>query len=394
MQDIRRHLCRVLFLRPYLRRMYLKIIKGKYTEAKILTDENDQYAEVQIQLICDSPAAEGSKIRVMPDFHPGKVGPIGLAMTVDDCIIPQLIGVDIGCGVTCVKLNKSKIEFQKLDRVIRENIPSGFEIRKAPNHRAQEFPYEELYCLKSINKDKSEKSLGTLGGGNHFIEVDRSSDGTLYMTVHSGSRHTGEEAAEYYTKIAAAGLKEKGIDIPYYQRWLTGKSAQEYIHDVQLLERYAVLNREIIIAEILKGMKLKSVEQFSVPHNYIDSAGVLHKGSISACAGEKVVIPVNMRDGVILGTGKGNEEWNCSAPHGSGRIIKRSDVKNMHTVSEFKKAMNGIYSSCLAADTLDESPFAYRSISDIAERIKDTVDIDDILTPIYSYKAGSGKKVR
>ena len=262
------------------------------------------------------------------------------------------------------------------------------------HHRADEFQFEKLYCLKNINRDKAEKSLGTLGGGNHFIEIDHSADGALYLTVHSGSRHTGEEVAEYYTKRASTELKKAGLDIPYYQSWLSGESAEKYIHDVRIMQEYAELNRDVIIGEILKGMKLKAEEKFSVPHNYIDDAGILHKGSISARKGQKVIIPVNMRDGVILGTGKGNEEWNCSAPHGSGRIIKRSEVKNTHTVSEFRKAMNGIYSSCLAADTLDEAPFAYRSIDEIAARIHATVEITDILTPVYSYKAGSGKKVK
>ena len=394
MQDSHSTFVRCYFLCPYLRRMHLKTIKGKYAEARIFTDESDEYAEAQVRLICDSIAADGSSVCVMPDLHPGKVGPIGLAMTVTDKIIPQLIGVDIGCGVTCVRLNKSKVEFQKLDRIIRENIPSGFDIRKNAHHRADEFQFEKLYCLKNINRDKAEKSLGTLGGGNHFIEIDRSADGTLYLTVHSGSRHTGEEVAEHYTKRASIELKEAGLDISYYQSWLTGRSAEEYIHDVRIMQKYAELNRDIIISEILKGMKLKAEEKFSVPHNYIDDAGVLHKGSISAREGEQVIIPVNMRDGVILGMGKGNEEWNCSAPHGSGRIIKRSEVKNTHTVSEFRKAMNGIYSSCLAADTLDEAPFAYRSIDEIAARIHATVEITDILTPVYSYKAGSGKKVK
>lgn len=367
----------------------MKTVKGIYAKAKIFSDDIESYAEAQVKMICDNEIADGSTICMMPDIHPGKFAPIGLAMSIADKVIPQLLGVDIGCGMTCVKLNKSNAEFQKLDRIIRENVPSGFMIRKVPHYMSEEFSFDGLNCANNINRNKAENSLGTLGSGNHFIEIDKGDDDSLYLIVHTGSRHLGEEVAEYYTKLASNSLKGHKIEIPYYMSYLDGENKKAYIEDVQFIQRYADLNRQIIIKEILKGMKWKAIEQFSVAHNYIDDFGILHKGSISARSGEKVIIPVNMKDGVILGIGKGNVEWNYSAPHGSGRKLKRTDVKNQYTVSDFKKDMKGIYSTCVNSETLDEAPFAYRSISEIAEQIKDTVEITEILKPVYNFKAGS-----
>jgi RNA-splicing ligase RtcB len=369
----------------------MKTVKGIYAEAKIFTDDVEDYALAQIKMICDNEVAESSTICMMPDIHPGKIAPIGLSMTVADKVIPQLLGVDIGCGMTCVKLNKSNAEFQKLDRVIRENVPSGFTIRKDAHHMVQDFSYEGLHCIRHINRQKADRSLGTLGGGNHFIELDQGDDGSLYLVVHTGSRHLGEEVAEYYTKFANTSLKERGKEVPYYMSYLESDSKTSYLEDVQIIQRYAEWNRQIIVREILKGMKWKAVEQFSVPHNYLDDSGILRKGAISAKKGEPVVIPVNMRDGIILGIGKGNAEWNYSAPHGSGRKLKREDVKSQYTVSEFKKEMKGVYSSCVSADTLDEAPFAYRSITEIVGQIRDTVEVTKILKPVYNFKAGSRK---
>ena len=367
----------------------MKTVKGIYAEAMIFTDDVEEYAQAQVKMICDNQVAEGSKIRLMPDIHPGKVGPIGLSMTVTDKVIPQLLGVDIGCGMTCVKLNKNTAEFQKLDRVIRENVPSGFAVRKEPHHMADAFSYEKLRCVRHINRQKAERSLGTLGGGNHIIEVDRGEDGSMYLVVHTGSRHLGEEVAEYYAKLASTSLKEKGLEVPYYMSYLEGEQKEAYVEDVQAVQKYAEWNRQIIVREILKGMKWKASEQFSVVHNYLDAFGMLRKGAIAAEKGDRVIIPANMRDGMILGIGLGNEDWNCSAPHGSGRRLKREDVKSRYTVSDFKKEMKGIYSSCVGADTLDEAPFAYRSLAEIAERIRDTVRITETLKPVYNYKAGS-----
>lgn len=367
----------------------MKTVRGIYAEAKIFTEDVEEYAEAQVKMICGNQVAKGSKICLMPDIHPGKVGPVGLSMTVTDKVIPQLLGVDIGCGMTCVKLNKNTAEFQKLDRVIRENVPSGFAVRKEPHHMAEGFPFEKLHCARHVNRQKAEKSLGTLGGGNHFIELDRGTDGSLYLVVHTGSRHLGEEVAEHYTKLASMSLKEQGLEVPYYMSYLEGEQKEAYVEDVQTVQDYAERNRQIVVREILKGMKWKALEQFSVAHNYLDASGMLRKGAIAAGKGVRVIIPANMRDGMILGVGLGNEDWNCSAPHGSGRRLKREDVKSRYTVSDFKKEMKGIYSSCVGADTLDEAPFAYRSIAEIAERIGDTVKITENLKPVYNYKAGS-----
>lgn len=367
----------------------MKTVKGIYAEAKIFTDDVEPYAEAQVKMICDNEVASGSTICLMPDIHPGKVAPIGLSMRVTDKIIPQLLGVDIGCGMTCVKLNKGNVEFQKLDRIIRENVPSGFAVRKEPHYMAEEFSYEGLHCIRHINRNKADRSLGTLGGGNHFIELDKGNDGSLYLVAHTGSRHLGEEVAEYYTKLASDHLKAQGKEIPYYMSYLEGDDKAAYMEDVQIIQNYAEWNRQIIVREILKGMKWKAVEQFSAAHNYLDADGTLRKGSVSAHKGERVIISANMKDGVILGIGKGNAEWNESAPHGSGRRMKREDVKNQYTVSEFKKEMKGIYSNCVGAETLDEAPFAYRPITEIAEQIQDTVEVTEILKPVYNFKAGS-----
>lgn len=286
----------------------MKTVKGIFAEANIFTDDVEAYAEAQVKMICDNEAADGSIICMMPDIHPGKIAPIGLSMTVTDKVMPQLLGVDIGCGMTCVKLNKMNAEFQKLDKVIREHVPSGFAIRKEPHYMAGEFSYEELHCVRHINRRKAERSLGTLGGGNHFIELDKGADGCMYLVVHTGSRHFGEEAAEYYTRLAARCLKEQGKDVPYYLSYLEGDNKAAYLEDVRIIQSYAEWNRQIIAREILKGMKWKAAEQFSAAHNYLDGFGILRKGSVSARSGEKVIIPANMRDGVILGIGKGNAQ--------------------------------------------------------------------------------------
>lgn len=367
----------------------MKTVKGIFAEATVLTDDVEAYAEAQVKMICDNEVAKGSTICMMPDIHPGKIAPIGLSMTISDKVIPQLLGVDIGCGMTCVKLNKSNAEFQKLDKVIRENVPSGFAIRKAAHYMAEEFSLEELHCIRHINRQKAERSLGTLGGGNHFIELDRGNDGSLYLVVHTGSRHLGEEVAEYYTNLASCVLKKQGKDIPYYMSYLEGDNKEAYLEDVRIIQGYADLNRQVIVREILRGMKWKEVEQFSVPHNYLDDSGILRKGAVSARSGETVMIPINMKEGAILGVGKGNASWNYSAPHGSGRRLKREDVKHHYTVSEFKKEMKGIYSSCIGAHTLDEAPFAYRSLGEIVELIQDTLEVTDALKPVYNFKAGS-----
>ena len=372
-------------------------VTGKYSEAKIMcigeiSDGNvDSYAVSQIQMIADNEAVKDSKIRVMPDVHPGKVGPIGLTMTVKDAVIPALIGVDIGCGMSMVRVGKVRKEFQKLDAVIRDNVPVGFKIRSVEHRDAGEFDLGRLFCAKHIREDKALLSLGTLGGGNHFIEVDTDESGEGYLIIHSGSRHLGKEVAEYYMEMGHRALEDLGKEIPYELTYLTGSLLSDYLHDIEIVQEYAALNRKIMLKEICKGMKWKAKEEFGCIHNYIEQGEeiILRKGAISAKENEDVIIPINMRDGVILGKGKGNKEWNNSAPHGAGRLTSRGDTMNVHTVSEFKAAMKGIYTSCIGKETLDEAPFAYRDIEYIRKAVEDSVEITKILKPVYNYKGGN-----
>ena len=316
----------------------MEIINGTYSTAKIFTAENqetsiDQYAIQQIQALCNNVVAKSTTIRVMPDVHPGIVGTIGLTMTIKDKIMPNLVGVDIGCGMLLGQINGKKVEFQKLDTVIRENIPSGFSVRTKIHRLAEDFDLSELHCYKHIKENKALLSLGTLGGGNHFIEIDKDNDNNIYVVIHSGSRHLGKEVTEYYLSTGQKRLKEQGIEIPYELTYLDGELKEAYLHDIQIIQDFASLNREIILHELVKGMKWKLSDSYECIHNYIDSTDMLRKGAISAKENEKVIIPINMRDGIILGYGLGNSDWNYSAPHGAGRILKRSEVKSFFTVS-------------------------------------------------------------
>jgi len=366
-------------------------IIGNYAEAAVYASGMDDYAKAQIKMICDNDISLGSKVRIMPDCHPGKVGPIGLTMTVTNKVIPQLMGIDIGCGMLVAKINVRNIDFRKLDKVIRENVPAGFGVRKVPHNRADISAISGLRCFRAVNADKALKSLGTLGGGNHFIEVDKGEDG-YYIIIHTGSRHLGVDVADYYTENARRRLINMGRIVPYETAYVEGPLMDDYLYDVKITTAYASLNREIILHEILKGMKWKDEVRYESIHNYIatlpDGTDILRKGAASALAGEPVIIPINMRDGVILGTGKGNPDWNYSAPHGSGRKIKRTEVQNSYTVSAFKKDMQGIYSTSISAETLDEAPVAYRGIDEIMSVIEDTVEVKEVVKPVYNFKAG------
>ncbi|HBN56786.1 MAG TPA: RNA-splicing ligase RtcB [Lachnospiraceae bacterium] len=370
----------------------MKEINGTYTSAKIFTDSIDTYAAAQVQLICDHISARGSFIRIMPDVHPGQVGPIGLTMTFKEQLLPALLGIDIGCGMTCAVLNKKKIEYQRLDTVIREQVPCGMNIRHTPLARGADFPYEKLRCAEHINLEKAMCSVGTLGGGNHFIEIDKDTDGALYLTIHSGSRRLGKEVTEYYLHLGQKELKSRKIPAPWPLIWLDGRLLTDFLHDVFIVQEFALENRLAILETLCKYMKWKPSDVFSCPHNYVEQEEdhyLLRKGSVSARKGERILIPANMRDGILLCEGKGNPDWNFSAPHGSGRILKREDVSKRYTLSQFKSEMKGIHCSCIGKDTLDEAPFAYRDIAAIASRIEDTAVIQKILTPVYNYKAGS-----
>lgn len=369
----------------------MKTVNGVYASAKIFTDKVEEYALAQIQMLCDNEAFRESKIRIMPDVHPGKVGTIGFTVTIEDRVLPNVVGIDIGCGITLAKIKQKKAEFQKLDKVIREKIPSGYSVRQKPHRFSERSDILGLFCGDTINYQKAFRSVGTLGGGNHFIELDQDTEGYLYVAIHSGSRHLGKEVTEYYLREGQKYLKSREIQVPYELTYLEAELMEEYLHDIQIVQEFAALNREAILDELVKGMKWKAEEVYSSVHNYIDLSGkekILRKGAVSAKEGEKVVIPINMRDGIILGNGIGNEEWNRSAPHGAGRLMKREDVKSRYTVSQFKAEMKGIYCSCIGKDTLDEAPFAYRGLEEIREAVKDTVKITEILKPVYNYKAG------
>ena len=375
-------------------------IEGNVGEAIIyaVSDEKesvDEYALVQIKLLCDNEVSRESKIRVMPDVHPSKVSTVGLTMTVGERIMPCLVGIDIGCGVTIARLKKFRPEYQKIDKAIRENISTAKGVRSRIYSTAANFDFKELLAESHINKQRALQSLGTLGYGNHYFEIDIDDAGNYYVSVHSGSRHLGKEVAEYYLAEGQKKLKARGEIIPYELTYLTGELMTEYLHDLQVVQKYACLNRRIMIEEVSKIMKWKIEAVVDCVHNYVDfrtETPILRKGAISAQRDEAVIIPINMRDGVIVGKGKGNVDWNYSAPHGAGRILKRTEVKNHHTLSEFKTAMKGIYSTSITKDTLDESPFAYRGLENIVEAIADTVEIEKVLRPVYNFKAGSIEK--
>ncbi len=397
------------------------LLNGKFNSAKVFTEVIDQTAVAQITELCNQPMSEGSQIRIMPDVHAGAGCTIGTTMHITDKVVPNLVGVDIGCGMETVKLKETHIELQKLDKLIYEKIPSGFEIRDKAHRYCERIDLTELYCSDHINPVRAERSIGTLGGGNHFIEADKGEDGSIYIVIHSGSRHLGVETAKFYQEEAYKrlnGSSKKDIDeliermksegrdkqiqseitklkntkftdVPKHLAYCEGELFEQYIHDMKIVQQFAMLNRQAMMDEIIKGMHLHAVEQFTTIHNYIDTdTMILRKGAVSAQAGEKLLIPINMRDGSLICTGKGNPDWNCSAPHGAGRLMSRSAAKQSFTVSEFRKQMDGIYTTSVNAQTLDECPMAYKSIDDIVDNIGDTVVINEIIKPIYNFKAG------
>ncbi|WP_191015673.1 RtcB family protein [Treponema zioleckii] len=371
----------------------MEIIKGKFCSCTVFSETCEQYAALQIKNICDNEVSSGSRMCVMPDVHPGKVAPIGLTMTVENRVLPYLVGIDIGCGMTLARIKKHRgMEFKQLDSVIRENIPSGFEVRKNPHRFSADFDFSRLECGSHVYKEKAVLSLGSLGGGNHFIEIDKSEEGDFFIVVHSGSRHLGKEVADFYLGEGQKILKNRGETVPFELIYIEENLKDLYLSDVAVVQKFAERNRRAIIDEIARGMKWKIDEPYSCIHNYVDfrtEKPVLRKGAVSAQKDERVIIPINMKDGIILGKGKGNPDWNFSAPHGSGRIMKREDVKKSFTVSSFKSAMKGIYSSCISKGTLDEAPFAYRGIDEIQKAIEPTVEITQILKPVYNFKAQS-----
>lgn len=403
-------------------------INGKYNSAKVFTDVVEDSAIAQVKELCDQEFVRNEKIRIMPDAHAGAGCVIGTTMTITDKIVPNLVGVDIGCGMETVKIKGKYIEPMQLDKLIYRTIPSGFDIRDTAHRYAEQIDLTELKCAKYVNLDRAEKSLGTLGGGNHFIEADKDNDNNIYIVVHSGSRHLGVEVAKYYQEMGykqlvseyvtnkddknklieelkAQGRQQdiqneiiklrsgKTVHVPKHLAYVSGELFKDYIHDMRIVQKFAELNRKAMMDEILKGMSLKAEEQFTTIHNYIDTENmILRKGSVSAQSGEKLIIPINMRDGSLICNGKGNLDWNCSAPHGAGRLMSRSAARESFTVSEFKKQMKGIYSTSVCSGTLDECPMAYKGMKDIVNNIGDTAEILNIIKPIYNFKAKDDDK--
>ena len=397
-------------------------LNGKYSKAKVFTDIIDEESISQIISLCNQELAANQNIRIMPDVHAGSGCTVGTSMTVTDKVVPAMVGVDIGCGMETIKIKEKNIELQKLDKLIYNKIPGGFEIREKPHRYIEKTSLETLYCFDHINFLRAEKSLGTLGGGNHFIEADKSEDGSFYIVVHSGSRHLGVEVAKYYQneafkrlnkvpqnevnslieKLKANGMerniqkelkKLEGIKRTPVQKnyaYAEGDLFEQYIHDMKIVQHFSLVNRQSIIDEIVNGMKFHVTEQFSTIHNYIDTENmILRKGAVSAQLNEKLIIPINMRDGSLICRGKGNPDWNFSAPHGAGRLFSRSMAKQTFTVSQFKKEMQGIYTTSVNQQTLDECPMAYKKIEDIADNISDTAEITEIIRPVYNFKAGT-----
>ncbi len=395
-------------------------LQGKYGTAKVFSDVVDNDSVSQVIELLNQPYIEGSRVRMMPDIHAGVGCTIGTTMTIRDKICPNLVGVDIGCGMETVRIKESYIEPQKLDKVIRSEIPSGFEHRKTPHRYAKNIDLSALYCEKHVSLDKAYCSIGTLGGGNHFIEANKDDEGNIYLVIHSGSRYLGLEIAKYYQKRAykelssygrdelqmivdrmtAEGrqseiqdtlksLKAKNPSVPEHLAYVEGELFEQYLHDMHIAQQFAKLNRKAMMDAIVKKMGFHIEEQFTTIHNYIDvDKMILRKGAVSAQAGERLLIPINMRDGSLICTGKGNEDWNCSAPHGAGRLVSRSEAKQMFTVSEFKKQMEGIYTTSVSRGTLDECPMAYKNMEDIVNNVEPTVRIDAVIKPIYNFKAG------
>ena len=395
-------------------------IKGLNNTAVCYANVIEDEAVRQIQRICDQEFTAGSRIRIMPDVHVGKGCTIGTTMTVTDKIVPNLVGVDIGCGMYTVSLGTQEIDLARFDEACHF-VPSG---KNAWEGRMERFDLTRLRCYRALSRTKwIEKSLGTLGGGNHFIEIDREEDGGQYLVIHTGSRNLGKQVAEYYQNLAAelhqgkeeyfrkkdaliaeykaagrrreieGALKElhwkhKELLIPEDLCWLYGSWMEDYLHDVEICQEFALRNRELIGRILLERTGIAGTDGFHTVHNYIDTKEmILRKGAIAAHKGEKVLIPINMRDGSVLAVGRGNPEWNDSAPHGAGRILSRSKARECLNLEDYRRAMEGIYTTSVNMETLDEAPFAYKSMEDILPVIRETVDVLMVMKPVYNFKA-------
>ena len=404
-------------------------------DLKIFTDNIEQEAIEQIDLLLEQEPFKNCKVRIMPDVHVGKGCVIGFTADLGDKVIPNIVGVDIGCGMLCVELGNIDLDLEKLDKVINENIPAGRNIREQKIINFDKI--NNLYCLRELKETKKfNRAIGTLGGGNHFIEIDIDDEDNKYLVIHTGSRNMGKQVADYYQNLAiqlCSGKEEmfkrkeeiiktykeqgrkseiqralKQIEVEYKQNkpdlpnelcYLQGKYKEMYLNDMKICQEYASLNRLQIAKEILINyFELTCVPEIDYPpimsnrfetiHNYINfEDNIVRKGAIKANKGERVIIPINMRDGSIIAVGKGNKDWNNSAPHGAGRLMSRHKAKEMFKLEEFKESMKYIYSTSVVEETIDEAPFVYKPIQEIIDNIQDTVRIEKIIRPIYNFKA-------
>lgn len=399
------------------------------SDLKIFTENIEPEALNQIYTLVKQPAFAGCKVRIMPDVHAGAGCVIGFTADLGDKVIPNIVGVDIGCGMLTVELGTVDIDLAQIDSIIRKYVPSGRNVHEGRNVRFEEL--QQLRCFQELKDTKRlERSIGTLGGGNHFIEIDADSEGVKYLIIHSGSRNLGKQVAEYYQNLAIeimsgkdelyamqekliADYKAQGrkaeiqkaikelhrkfnpnpLGIPKELCYLTGKYREDYLHDMKICQHFAAINRYQIANTIVGNLFGADIAYWKLPmfetiHNYIEfGSNMVRKGAVSAKEGEKLLIPINMRDGCIIGVGKGNEDWNCSAPHGAGRIMSRSKAKEIISLEDFKDSMNGIYTTTVNQSTIDESPMVYKPMQEIMNNIADTVDIVKIIKPIYNYKA-------
>lgn len=398
-------------------------IRGKYNSCKVFTDNCDNETVGQITELLNQSFIQDSKVRIMPDTHAGKGCVIGTTMTLSDKVVPNLVGVDIGCGMYALKLEETEMDYKKLDEVIRKYVPSGFDIHERAVNCDFEPYLKEL--IAPVNTDRALKSIGTLGGGNHFIEIDKGADGHLWLVIHTGSRHLGTEVCKHYQDLAYYKIKNNGIrekidatiaklkaegkqyeientvkilkmqagPIPKDLCYVEGKDFDDYIHDMNITQKFAVINRKTIAGTIIKHMDLHVMKEFQTIHNYIDMDNmILRKGAVSAELNEELIIPMNMRDGSLICVGKGNPDWNYSAPHGAGRIMSRGKAKESVKLEDFVDSMAGIYTTSVGLGTLDESPFVYKPMEEILGNVVDTVDVVDIIKPTYNFKASEKAK--
>jgi hypothetical protein len=396
-------------------------INGKHNAAIVFTDNIENTAHEQLEAVCNAPYLADCKVRVMPDVHAGKGCTIGTTMTIHGKVVPNMVGVDIGCGMYTVKLEDKSIDFNELDATIRKHIPSGRAVRSDVHQFAEQVDLNKLQMASMCDIDRAYRSIGSLGGGNHFIEVDKDNDGHLYLVIHSGSRHLGVQVADYYQDAAywqLSGKKKQNInaviaelkaqgrhkeisetvkklkvdltesEIPRDMAYVSGLLFDDYIHDMRITQHFAMLNRKAMADEIIRNMRLTVADEFTTIHNYIDTdAMILRKGAVSAREGEQLLIPINMRDGSLLCVGKGNPDWNQSAPHGAGRLMSRKKAKEKLDLGDYRDAMSGIFSTCINNGTLDEAPMAYKSMDAILKHIAPTVNVVKVIKPVFNFKA-------